>query len=75
MIEHCSHVMLHNSDHHKQREDITVCSQGEAKEVIERPFTSQAPLKVLDMCCGSGAIAVSLLQECSWVCMSVINAV
>ena len=31
------------------------------------------PVKVLDMCCGSGAIAVSILQECPQVGAHVVE--
>ncbi len=73
MIQHCSHVIKHGGHHHCQGEEADACGRGE-RESEKHSVSDQAPaLTVLDMCCGSGAIAVSLLQECPWVWLLAID--
>ena len=67
MIRHYSHVIKHSSSRH-HHQVAAACNHEEMMEPVEQSSSSQPPLKLLDMCCGSGAIAVSLLQECPWVC-------
>lgn len=54
--QHCLGTSIHRTG--------SGVSEGDAAREED---TRSSPFKILDLCCGSGAIAVALLQECPQV--------